>query len=81
MNDMMSITVNGKTLSVQAGTTVAAAVALAGECSFRHSVSGGARGPLCGMGICYECRVTVNGKTHTTCCQLICKDGMQVETT
>ena len=38
---------------------VSAAVAIAGVTAFRRSVTGEPRGPLCGMGICFECRVTV----------------------
>jgi hypothetical protein len=56
----VSITVNGVEVSVKQGTTVAAAVLIAGETAFRRSVSGEPRGPLCGMGICYECRVSIN---------------------
>ena len=58
----MKLTVNGKTMSVASGTTVAAAAFLAGESIFRRSVRGEARGPLCGMGICFECRVTIDGE-------------------
>jgi sarcosine oxidase subunit alpha len=46
----------------------------------RFSLSGEARGPLCGMGICMECRATVDGLPHRRTCQLICAAGMQVET-
>jgi D-hydroxyproline dehydrogenase subunit gamma len=78
---MIELTVNGRPLHVRPGTTVAAAVTLAGETSFRHSVTGEPRGPLCGMGICFECRVTVGGKEHVRGCQLLCRDGMEVRTT
>ena len=59
---------------------VAAAVLQAGVVSFRRSVTGEARGPLCGMGICFECRVTVNGAAHVRSCQTLCEDGMDVRT-
>jgi hypothetical protein len=59
---------------------VSAAVALAGESAFRVSVSGEARGPLCGMGICFECRVTIDGRAHQRACQILCQPGMQVWT-
>jgi sarcosine oxidase subunit alpha len=59
---------------------VAAAVLQAGVTSFRRSVTGEARGPLCGMGICYECRVAVNGVAHVRSCQTLCEDGMDVRT-
>lgn len=80
MTDAIQIRVNGKALSVPTGTIVAAAVALAGETRFRRSVLGRARGPLCGMGICMECRVTINGQTQCRSCQTLCKPGMEVQT-
>ncbi|MGA2168031.1 MAG: 2Fe-2S iron-sulfur cluster-binding protein [Terracidiphilus sp.] len=79
MSEGFSITVNGKLVRVAEGTTVAAAVMMANE-PCRFSVRGEARGPLCGMGICMECRVTVNGVAHQRSCQLICTPEMAVVT-
>ena len=73
------ITVNGKRLRVADGMSVAAAVMSAGA-ALRTSVSGEARGPLCGMGICMECRATVDGVPHRRTCLLTCADGMDVVT-
>jgi NADPH-dependent 2,4-dienoyl-CoA reductase/sulfur reductase-like enzyme len=47
----------------------AAAMAHAGQSAFRRSVRGQPRGPLCGMGVCFECRATVNGEPHRLTCQ------------
>ena len=66
-------------MRMAAGASVAAAVMLAGE-PCRFSVSGEARGPLCGMGICMECRATVDGVPHRRTCQLACAEGMEVVT-
>ena len=74
------IRVNGREIAVTESTTVSAAVALCGVASFRKSVSGGERGPLCGMGVCFECRVTVDGRPHTRSCQTLCRQGMEVVT-
>jgi D-hydroxyproline dehydrogenase subunit gamma len=60
MNQSFSIVVNGRLLRVSEGTSVAAAMMLANE-ACRVSVRGERRGPLCGMGICMECRATVKG--------------------
>ncbi len=76
----ISITVNGKTVEVDEGTSVAAAVYMSGVQSFRQSVTGEHRGPICGMGICYECRCTINGQPHQRGCQHVCQPGMEVET-
>lgn len=51
------------------GVSVAVARARAGE-PFRTSVTGEARGPLCGMGICHECRVTLDGEAHQLACMI-----------
>lgn len=80
MAELVALTVNGAPISLRAGSTVAAAVLQAGITSFRRSVTGEARGPLCGMGICFECRVTVNGVAHVRSCQTLCEDGMDVRT-
>ena len=73
------ITVNGKRVRVALGMSVVAAMMKAGE-PCRFSVTGEARGPLCGMGICMECRATVNGVEHRRTCQMGCIPGMEVVT-
>ena len=80
MNAVSSVVlqINGRSITVTSGVTVAAALALAAMPATRTSVSGEARTPLCGMGICQECRVLVNGRVRLAC-QTLCVDGMQVE--
>jgi D-hydroxyproline dehydrogenase subunit gamma len=78
MHSDISLTVNGTRVSVPPGATVAVAVMLAGQ-SCRKSVTGEPRGPLCGMGICFECRVTINGTSHCRSCQILCEPGMEVK--
>ena len=80
MRETIQLRVNGKTVSVPPGTIVAAAVALAGETRFRRSVLGQPRSPLCGMGVCMECRVTINGRTQCRSCQTLSESGMEVHT-
>ena len=75
----VTVRVNGATIAVPQGATVAVAVAIAGQ-ACRTSVSGEPRGPLCGMGICYECRVSINGVAHCKSCQTVCVPGMDVST-
>ncbi len=76
---MPDLYLDGRPLSVAPGTTVAAALALGGDGSTRTSLSGDRRAPLCGMGVCQECRVTIDGLRRLAC-QTLCRDGMQVET-
>ena len=80
MAEQVRIQVNGRPLVVPAGTVVAAALARAGVVWFRRSVSGQPRGPLCGMGGCLECRVTINGQAQCRSCQTLCEPNMDVRT-
>jgi sarcosine oxidase subunit alpha len=80
MPDPVKVTVNGVAVAVPAGAMVSAAVAMAGVSAYRRSVSGEPRGPLCGMGICFECRVTIDGRAHCRSCQVVCRPGMEVRT-
>ncbi len=75
------VTINGKAVRVKQGSSVASAVLAAGQFAFRHSVSNQPRGPVCGMGICMECRLTIDGLSHQKSCQIICQEGMVIETT
>ena len=80
MPENVQLVVNGQAVCVPAGTTVAAALARAGIERFRRSVSGDGRAPLCGMGICFECRVTIDGLAQRRSCQTLCENGMEVRT-
>jgi sarcosine oxidase subunit alpha len=72
--------VNDVPVTVAPGTTVASAILIAGIPT-RQSVTGEPRGPLCGMGICFECRVNIDGVQHQRSCQVLCTEGMKVRTT
>nr|WP_315258900.1 (2Fe-2S)-binding protein [uncultured Duganella sp.] len=80
MPDQITISINADDLSVAPGITVAAAIAMAGNIITRRSVGGAARAPLCGMGVCQECRVTIDGMPHQLSCQTLCADGMHIVT-
>jgi D-hydroxyproline dehydrogenase subunit gamma len=77
----VAVSVDGRTFDVPAHATVAAALAIAGGIrGARVSVSGEARAALCGMGVCQECRVTVDGRAHVLACQTVCREGMTIDT-
>jgi D-hydroxyproline dehydrogenase subunit gamma len=80
MGERIKLSVNGRAIEVPAGAMVSAAVAISGARRFRRSVTGQPRAPLCGMGICYECRVTIDGRAHAKSCQIPCEEGMEVST-
>ena len=77
---LLTLTINGRPIRVPTGTVVAVALALSGESRFRRSVAGHPRGPLCGMGVCFECCVTIDGQPHSRSCQTLCAEGMEVRT-
>ncbi len=80
MSDRITLSINGASVTVPDGSMVATAVWMAGIPAFRKSITGEPRAPLCGMGICFECRVTINGQAHGRSCQIPCQNGMDVRT-
>lgn len=75
---MIQLFINGQSVFVIEGTSVAAALAQAKSYS-RLSVCGEKRIPFCGMGVCQECRVNING-LRVLACQTLCQQDMKVET-
>ncbi len=80
MSDRVTILVDGRQITCPAGTMLAAALLNAGIWRFRDAVRGGARAPLCGMGTCHECRVTVDCIPHVRACLVTARDGQCVTT-
>lgn len=80
MPETVTVVVNGVSVMMPAGSFVSAAILQTGVSGFRRSATGELRGPLCGMGICFECRVTIDGEQHCRSCQTVCRDGMDVRT-
>ena len=72
------IVVDGDAMLVESGISVAAVLLNAERTAFRRSVSGEPRGPLCGMGTCQECRVTIDGVDHQRACMTTVRDQMVV---
>ena len=76
---MPLLKVNGKQVEVSERVSIAAALMNLGLTA-RKSVSGEMRGPLCAIGICFECRVKVDGVLHVRGCQVMVREGMEVWT-
>jgi glycine/D-amino acid oxidase-like deaminating enzyme/uncharacterized protein YjeT (DUF2065 family) len=66
--EIVEIVYDGQRLTALAGETVAAALASHGIVQFRHTRDGGRRGLYCGMGACFDCLVTVDGKASQRAC-------------
>jgi len=74
----ISITYCGQQLSAKEGESIAAAMVAGGHYSFRTTERGEKRGLFCGMGVCGECAVTVDGQTVQLACMTKVRAGMQV---
>jgi glycine/D-amino acid oxidase-like deaminating enzyme len=70
---------DGTEIEALAGETVAAALAAADIVALRHARSGAPRGPYCGMGACFDCLVTVNGRPNQRACLTRVAAGMEVQ--
>ena len=78
----VALQVDGRAVRVKAGSSVAVALRVASASPMgaaRVSVTGQPRAPFCGMGVCQECRVAIDGRRRLAC-QTVCRDGMRVET-
>lgn len=78
MSQAITLLINGTSVTAEAGVTVASAL-------HRHHTALRAspqlhtpRGLYCGMGVCFECAVTIDGETMRACITQV-RDGMVVE--
>jgi predicted molibdopterin-dependent oxidoreductase YjgC len=74
---MKQILINGSPELVEEGASLLVVLLNHGWSAQRISVSGAHRSGLCAMGVCFECRVIVDGKV-VRACQTGCRDGMEV---
>ena len=79
MTKAVRITVDGASLLAQEGQSLTAALMMAGVSAIRKSPTGEARGALCAMGSCHECRATVDGVRGVRTCLVPVKEGLRVE--
>lgn len=72
------ITFDGTEIEALPGETVAAALAAADIVAVRETRSGAPRGPFCGMGVCFDCLVTIDGRPSQRACLTKVAAGMDV---
>lgn len=71
---------DGEPIAAYEGETVAAALLAAGHRTLRTTpVTGTARGIFCGMGVCFDCLVVVDGEPSRRACMIFAREGMRVE--
>jgi predicted molibdopterin-dependent oxidoreductase YjgC len=76
---VIELTVDGRPLEAPAGQSLAAVLLKAGQETLRTSPAGAPRGLYCGIGICQECRVVVDGTVVRSCITPVTA-GMRVTT-
>ena len=77
----MQVLVDGEPVSVLPGQSVAAVLVERGLLSWRtNPVTGEPRGPYCGMGVCFECELTVDGVPDVRACVTGVGAGMRIDT-
>lgn len=82
MRELIHLVVNGADVEVPDGITVAAAIlASTSNYTFRTTQKKAKpRGVFCGMGLCFDCLVTVDGRPDVRACMTIVAVGMRIET-
>ncbi len=77
----IEIEVDGETIAAYEGESIAAALLASGRRTFRHSAKLDApRGLFCGMGVCFDCLMTVDGVRNVRTCVTPVQAGMKVQT-
>lgn len=66
-----------QTVPAPPGSSIAGALTAAGISAYRHSTAGD-RGLFCGMGVCGECSIEVNGSPGQLACMTHVHDGMRL---
>ncbi len=74
----VTFTFDGQTVRARVGQSLAAALTEAGLRSFRDTVKGAERGVFCGMGVCQDCLVTVDGQPNRRACMTPAEAGAEV---
>lgn len=75
---MTQVWIDGVPFQVPEQISVAAALQRVGHEITRWSVGGEPRAPFCGMGVCQECRVSING-VRRLACQTTVGEGMRIQ--
>jgi D-hydroxyproline dehydrogenase subunit alpha len=79
--EAVRIMFDGTGIEALPGETVAAALAAADVVALRQTRSGAPRGPYCGMGVCFDCLVTVDGRPNQRACLTKVVAGMDIRST
>ncbi len=75
----LRFTFEGTEIHAIEGETIAAALSAAGQLTLRHTATDAPRGLHCGMGACFDCVVTVDGRPGRRACIEKAREGMVVQ--
>lgn len=76
----VTIRIDGVVATAYEGESIASAIMCEGISAMRTTVAGDSRGVFCGMGVCFECLVNVDGIANTRACMTWVKEGMEIKT-
>ncbi|MDA0260534.1 MAG: (2Fe-2S)-binding protein [Actinobacteria bacterium] len=76
----VTVDINGKPATAYLGESVATALLSEEIVAMRTTTLGESRGVFCGMGVCFDCLVVVDGKPNTRACMTWVKEGMDIRT-
>lgn len=77
----LTLHIDGEPIVAFEGETVAGALMASGKRALRTTaVASAPRGVFCGMGVCHECLMTIEGRPSRRACMVEVRDGMQVRT-
>ena len=76
----VTIDINGKPVTAYLGESVATALLSEEIVAMRTTTLGESRGVFCGMGVCFDCLVVVDGKPNTRACMTWVIEGMDIRT-
>lgn len=74
----VSLTLDGRAVTAFEGESVAAVLLAEGHRATRTTRGGAPRGVYCGMGVCFDCLVVVDGVPNTRACVTWVHEGMDV---
>jgi predicted molibdopterin-dependent oxidoreductase YjgC len=75
----VEIVVDGRPVEAYEAETVAAVLLANHELETRRTAKGEPRGIFCGMGVCFDCLVVVDGVPNMRACMTWVRDGMEVQ--
>ena len=77
----IKFTFDGESINAITGQSVAAALLAANQRALRKTrFYNNDRGVFCGIGVCFDCLVVIDGITNQRACLIEAKPGMKVQT-